>query len=315
LERKNIRCLVTGTTGFIGNHLASILDDLGHDVYALERYVTTRFVLGKRRQLKTLFADLTDYFAIKRLVETVKPEIVFHLAALSPVAYSYDRPMEVLDTNFMATVNLAEACMRRDNNLRHFLFAGTSEEYGNQTKFPIKETARLKPNSPYAVSKVAADKYLRYMWDTYKFPVTIIRPFNTYGRINNTHFVVERIITQMLHNKVVKLGDPDPTRDFMYVVDHVKAYLTCMNNKAAKGQAFNFCTGRDISIRRLTEIIAEETEFNNEIVWHTIPKRPQDIQRLVGDNSKAWKRLGWKPVVSLEKGIELTIEKLKEKER
>jgi nucleoside-diphosphate-sugar epimerase len=171
------------------------LIDEGHEVYSLERYVTGRYVPG---EAKAVFADLRDAFAVRKVVAEVQPEAVIHLASISPVAYSYDHPQEVFETNALGTITLAEACLREVRHFEHFLFAGTSEEYGNQDHFPITEKAELRPNSPYAVSKVAADKYLQYMRDAYDFPVTVLQPFNTYGRKDNTHFVVERTITQML---------------------------------------------------------------------------------------------------------------------
>ena len=264
--------------------------------------------MGKTKQVKTLYADLKDHFKIRNLIRTLQPEIVYHLAAISPVAYSYDRPLEVLETNFNATVNLAESCLREDPNLRHFIFAGTSEEYGNQPEFPIKETAEFHPNSPYAVSKVASNEYLNYLYDAYEFPVTIMRPFNTYGRRDNTHFVVERAISQMLTKQTVNLGDPTPTRDFLYVTDHVQGYLNVLYNEAAFGEAINLCTGRGITIHELMEHIKDLTQFHGDINWHTIPKRPLDIMKLVGDNAKAKKLLGWEPTVMLNEGLQRTVD-------
>jgi nucleoside-diphosphate-sugar epimerase len=305
-----MRILVTGGTGFIGSHLVPRLLSEGHEVYSLERYVTGRYVLG---EVKAVFADLRDAFAVRKVVREVQPEAVIHLASISPVSYSYDHPQEVFETNALGTINLAEACLREVHHFEHFLFAGTSEEYGNQEKFPITEEAELRPNSPYAVSKVAADKYLQYMKDAYDFPVTILRPFNTYGRKDNTHFVVERTITQMLKEKIVKLGDPNPVRDFLYVDDHVEAYLKCLDNEKAKGEVFNFCTGRGVSIKELVELIAKLTGFEGEVIWGTIPARPLDIKKLVGSYEKANHTLGWRPTVTLEEGLRKTIDFWKRK--
>jgi len=302
-----VRILVTGGSGFIGNHLISNLSRSGHELYSLERYVTGRYVLGGQRDVKTVFGDVHDYFSVKRLIQEIQPEAVIHLASISPVSYSYDHPMETMETNFLGTVNLAESCLRSVHHFKHFLFAGSSEEYGNQENFPIKETAELHPNSPYAVSKVAADKYLQYLHETYDFPVTILRNFNTYGRKDNTHFVVERAVVQMLQDKEVRLGDPTPLRDFMYVDDHVNSYLTCLDNQKAVGEVFNFCTARGISIDDLVKTIMKLTNFEGEVLWNAIPKRPIDISVLVGDNSKAWQSLSWKPKFTLEEGLKLTI--------
>lgn len=298
---------MTGGGGFIGSHLIPRLVQLGYDVYSLERYVTGRYILGERREVKTVFGDLRDHFAIRKIVREIQPESIVHLASISPVSYSYEHPTEVLETNFLGTVNLAESCLREVNNFKHFLFAGTSEEYGN-VESPIKETAELHPNSPYSVSKVASDKYLQYMRDAYGFPITILRPFNTYGRKDNTHFVVERIMLQMLQKKKVRLGSPTPVRDFLYVEDHINAYLTCLNNKKAIGEVFNFCTGRGVSITQLVELIEKLSGFEGEVIWNAIPERPLDIAALIGDNNKAESTLGWKPKFTLEEGLRLTLD-------
>jgi len=307
------KVLVTGGSGFIGGHLIPALLDAEHDVYSLERYVTGRYVLGSRRDVKTFFGDLCDFFAIRKLVREIQPDAVIHLASISAVSYSYDHPYEVLETNLLGTVNLAESCLREVPHFKHFLFAGTSEEYGNQENFPIKENAELRPNSPYAVSKVAVDRYLQYMRHAYNFPITVLRNFNTYGRKDNTHFVVERTITQMLKEKVVRLGDPTPVRDFLYVDDHVNSYLTCLGNERAIGEAFNFCTGLGISIAQLVDLIKKLTSFGGEVIWNTVPRRPLDITKLVGDYSKAEKLLRWKPKYTLEKGLKVTVDFWKKK--
>lgn len=302
-----MKILVTGATGFIGSNLVPKLLEDGHDVYCLERYVTGRFVLGGVRNAKTVFGDLREYFAIRRIVQEIQPEAVIHLAAISPVSYSYDHPVEVTEANFIGTINLAEACLRESHSFKHFLFAGTSEEYGNQEIVPVKETAELRPNSPYSVSKVASDKYLCYLKDAYGFPSTILRNFNTYGRRDNTHFVVERIIAQMLQGKHVRLGDPTPVRDLLYVEDHVSAYLTCLRDEKARGEVFNFCTGIGVSIAELVKKISDLTEFKGNVTWNTIPKRPLDIAVLIGDNNKAKAILNWTPRVNLEEGLKVTV--------
>ncbi len=304
---ENIRekILLTGATGFIGSHLIPKLVERNYDVYVLQRYITGRYVLGSN--VKTVFADLRNEVDVRRAVKLVQPDYVIHLAAISPVSYSYDHPQEVIEVNLLGTVNLAEACLREVPRLNQFLFASTSETYGNGP-VPKKEDTPQNPNSPYAVSKLAAEKYLLYLRDAYDFPITILRNFNTYGRKRNTHFFVERTIYQMLTSNEVRLGDLTPIRDFMYVEDHVNAYLTCLGNTKAIGEIFNFCTGRQAKLSEVVEIIRELTGFKGVVKWYSIPVRPLDIKVLYGDYSKAKRVLNWEPKYTLEKGLKLTVD-------
>lgn len=306
MTSKTLRVFVTGANGFIGSHLIPRLMELEYEVHGLERYVTGRYILGQGRDVNTVFGDLKEYFAIKRIIHEIQPDVVIHLASVSPVSYSYNHPHEVLESNFIGTVNLAEACLREIPHFKQFLFASTSETYGNGP-IPKTEETRQNPNSPYAVSKCACEKYLLFMRDAYEFPVTILRNFNTYGRKRNMHFVVERTVVQMLQGVTVKLGDPTPVRDLEYVADHVNSYLTCLDNPKAVGEIFNFCTGKGISVRQLVELIGRLTDFNGKIIWDTIPARPLDIKELVGDYDKAKRILGWEPRFRLEEGLKLTI--------
>lgn len=306
-----MRILITGATGFIGSRLTKILSEMEHEVHALHRYVTGRYVLGEG--VNIVHANLEDSDGIAKIVEEVNPQVVLHLAAISAVSYSYDHPLEVNDVNYMGLIRLAESCRRYCTDLKQFITAGTSEEYGNQIHFPIREDATLYPNSPYAVSKVASTKYLEYMRDAYGFPITICRPFNTYGRTENTHFVTERILSQMLDGKkIVRLGDPAPVRDMMFRDDHVSAYLKVFGNPNAIGETINFCTGVGYTIKELVEECKKLTGWNGEVIWHTIPKRPLDIDVLIGDNTKA-KQLGWEPKYNLVEGLTKTIEELSSK--
>ena len=300
-----MKILLTGTTGFIGSHLLPALAD--HESYSLERYMTTRFAQGFRRDVRTVFADLRDVHAVEGAIREIKPDVVIHLASISPVAYSYDHPQEVIEASLNATVNLAEACLREVPRLRQFLFASTSETYGNGPVPKTEETPQ-HPNSPYAVGKLAAEKYLLYMRDAHGFPVTVLRPFNTYGRKRDMHFVVEKIVVQMLTTNQVLLGDPDPIRDLLYVDDHVAAYRTCLLNERSIGQVYNFCTGRGVRIQELVQKVGEVAGFQGEVVWNTLPKRPLDIDVLIGSFAKVQRDLGWAPRVTLEEGLARTVE-------
>lgn len=305
--QSRLKILVTGATGTIGTELTSALVSRGETVYALERYVTGRFRLDPNGKTRIVYGDVRDFNTVRHVLDEVQPDVVVHLAATSAVAYSYDHPHEVMETNLGGTINLAEACLHGVKHLKQFLFASTSETYGNGP-IPKREDTQQNPNSPYSVSKMAAEKYLLYLHAAYKFPVTILRPFNTYGRKANQHFVVERTIVQMLAGEAVRLGEPEPVRDFLYIEDHVNAYLTCLENQKTIGETINFCTGRGITIRDLANKLANLTGFKGEIRWYQTPTRPLDIRELVGSYEKAQRLLGWKPAVNLEEGLSRTVE-------
>jgi dTDP-glucose 4,6-dehydratase len=303
------RVLLTGSTGFIGSHLAPILLEKGYDVCCLNRFASNRLVHNFGQ--KILLADLMDYDAVCRTVEYFEPEAVIHLAAVSPVGYSYDHPIEVNTVNYLGTINLAEAC-KNIAGFKQFIFAGTSEAYGNQESFPIPEDAEYYPNSPYSASKSAAIRYLEYMGAAYGFPYSIALPFNTYGRINSKHFVTESLATQMLDHEreVVKFGDPKPVRDFLFRDDHVNAYVSMLGNPDALGEKFNFCTGRGVTIQELIDILLEVTGFEGTTEPYHYPRRPLDIDTLIGDNTKAQILLDWTPKYTLEAGLQKTVNEL-----
>jgi len=280
------RILLTGSTGFIGSHLRPLLEEKGYEVFNLERYVTGRIGKILPYPKNTYFADLTDIYALTKAVNDVRPQIVIHLGAMTAVAYSYAHPQETLNINFLGTVNLAEICTKFPD-ITQFIFASSAEVYG-VSKAGIKKESdgELISNSPYAVSKLASEKYLIYLHKAFDFPITIFRPFNSYGRKNDTWFVVERTITQMLKEDKCYLGDPEPVRDFLYVNDQLNAYLYALENPNAIGEIFNVSSGKGVSIRQLAEKIRELTGFKGEIVWNTLTKRALDIQVLIGDNEK-----------------------------
>ena len=304
------KILVTGATGFIGKELIARLKDK-FEIHTLERYVTGRYSLDSNTI--NHYSNLTDYSAVRKIMIGVKPDYVIHLAAISAVSFSYEHPIEVSEVDYIGSVNLAEACYKEVPDFKQFIFAGTSEEYGMTLKTTDKKLAEdspLTPNSPYAVAKVAFDNYLNYMGMSYNFPYTIMRPFNTYGRKDNKHFFIERTIMQMLSNPEGKvyLGDPDAIRDWVYVDDHVEAYVKAIGNPKAIGQAINICTGKGYTTKETAEFIAKLTGFKGEIVWHATPPRPLDAKILIGDNSKAKQILGGKPKYSLDEGLKKTID-------
>lgn len=304
------KIFVTGGTGFIGSHLVPRLVAEGYDVYVLERQTSTRY--KELKGARIVFGDLRDFYAINRAVRHISPDYVIHLAAITPVSYSYEHPQEVVEVNLIGTINLAQACLGVPG-LKQFLFASTSEVYGNNGYWVQDEFNPLKPESPYAVSKVGCENYLMYLHRAYGFPVTILRPFNTYGRKRSTHFLIERTITQMLTGKKVYLGDPKPIRDWLYVEDHVRAYLSCLGREEAIGEVFNFSTNKGYSIRDTVRIIGELVGFDGEVIWNSTPLRPTESHVIIGSYRKAREKLGWEPKYKLEEGLRLTIDYWREK--
>ena len=315
-----MRVLVTGCTGFIGYSLTSKLVEKGYKVFGLLRFISTSRKLVEGAQY--IVGDLTDYFSIVRALKIARPDIIIHLGAVTPVSESFYQPKTYMEVNYGGTVNLVEATRRRVENLHLFIYASTSEVYGVQYDFPIKESATPRPDSPYSISKYASENYLlNYMYRAFNFPVVVMRPFNTYGRalVGQKHFVIEKIITSMLEGrKIIEMGNPEAVRDFMFREDHVNAYMTVIEasfnrNKFEEmvGQAFNFCTGVGVSIKKVFEIVKRLIGWDGEAVWY-YHVRPTDIPKLIGSFDKAYYVLGWTPRYGLEDGLRKAIDEWKE---
>lgn len=298
---ENKKILITGITGFIGSQLKEVIKG--------EKYGLVRFgdLPTKHEGYNPIFGDLTDYHILAKIIQDIKPTIIIHLGALTSVSQSFERPQEYFEVNTIGTINLAEINLRYNPYLEKFIFAGTPEEYGIQEKFPTKETALLNPNSPYAVSKVAATKYLLYLYQAYNFPVIISRHANCYGRKFGEFQklgVIENIITQMIKGKEVYLGEPDVKRDFLYI-DDVLSWYQVLIEKGKSGEIYNAGWGKSYSIREVAELAKEIVGFKGTINWHSIPKRPGEIPKIELDTSKAKNELGWEPKVDLKEGIKL----------
>jgi len=306
-----MRILLTGSSGFIGSALLPRLEREGHEVWQLLRYVSGGRYDYWERQRK-VFADLRDHDAVRSAVHDVAPDAIIHLGAITPVSFSFMSAVDVFEVNALGTINLANVAM--DEGVEHFVHASTSECYGIQRKFPIREDANLNPTSPYAVAKIAAEHHLRLLREIYGFPVTIIRPFNSYNRANvrNRHYAVERAITMALERRHIRLHNPRPVRDFLYRDDHVEAYVRCIENRRAIGETINVCTGRGVTIEEMARLVArlveERTGEKVGISWEAEPDRPLDIPVLVGSRERARRVLGWRPRRSLEEGLRLAID-------
>jgi len=316
-----MRIFITGMTGFLGQELSKILLEKGHKLGTLARNVATSdreehatntesLIRGeKHKGVSYFYGDLTDYLNIYDVLSNFKPDVIIHLAAQTSVAYSFTHTTEVFNVNFLGAVNMAEAARRAVPKLKRFIFSGSVEEYGIQKKFPSKETAELHAASPYAVAKIATEKYLRYLYDAYGFPAIIFRNANSYGRKFNHQFVIESIIYQMVKGKSpIKLGDPTPYRDFVFQPDLLSAYVLAAesNSKKLLGESINIGTAKSLTIRQLAEKIRKITGYKGKIQWNSFPKRALEIPKLEVDNTKARKLLKWTPKYSLDKGLKIT---------
>jgi len=324
-----MKIFVTGMTGFLGDQLSEKLLRHDHQLGTLVRNVsssdrptaenTESMIRGEKRSgISYYYGDLTDYLTVQDALTSFKPDVIIHLGAQTSVAYSFTHILEVVNVNFIGTVNMAEAARRNLPNLKKFIFSGSVEEYGVQTKFPIREDAELHAASPYAVAKIAAEKFLRYLYDAYGFPVIIFRNANSYGRKHNHQFVIESIIYQMQQGKSpINLGDPTPIRDFVFEPDLLAAYVLAVesNNKKLFGESINIGTGTAISVKDLTNQIAKIIGYKGKIHWNSFPKRVLEIPKLQISNIKAKKLLKWKPQYSLLEGLKITASYYKPKNK
>ncbi len=312
------RVLITGIMGFIGSHLAQKLVSENIEVYGVVRRVASRnmdVIRNLLPEITLLSGDISDYVSIRNAVKTANPDIIFHLAALSPVRDSFERPFEYQQANYIGTMNVAHSLLElQDPQTRKLIAASTAEVYGIQPNEPLKETLPLHPSSPYAVSKAAADLYLQMMFNSFNLRGTVLRPTNSYGRKFDSSFMIEYLVTQMLKGQKVYIGSPDSVRDYMYVDDHVSGYTLSMINPKANGQNYNVGTGIGVSNKELAILIANKIGFDKKnLVFGSYPPgypyRPSisDQQSIVMDSTKIRKDLGWKPTVSLAEGIDKVI--------
>jgi nucleoside-diphosphate-sugar epimerase len=304
-----MRILITGISGFIGQALAQTLTDDGHEVHGLYEHPESELKNPTVRKKHKHVVNLTDHPAVEDLVKRVQPEAVLHLASRSEVALSFRNYIEVTNVNYVAVVNLAEAC-RQFAPLKAFVMASTMETYGNAHTFTgvkaFTEETPQYPMAPYAVAKLACEKYLEYMGYAYRFPYIILRQTNTYGRTDNSFFIVERIISQMLAGEECNLGVHWPVRNFIHIDDLVGFYRVLLE-KLPVGETFVTGPDNPLTIRKLVELIADKMGWFGEINWGTVPVRAAEVPYLNSDPAKAKRLLGWEPQIGLEDGLDRTI--------
>lgn len=313
MDLKKKKILVTGADGFIGSHLVEKLVSLGSEVTALAQYnsfntwgwldtVEDRI----RKEVKVVTGDIREYDGVKRVVKG--QDVVFHLAALIAIPYSYLSPMAYVRTNIEGTTNVLEAC--RDYDVEKIVHTSTSETYGTALYVPIDEKHPMQGQSPYSSSKIGADKMAESFYKSFDTPVATIRPFNTYGPRQSARAVIPTVISQILSGKKkIELGSLIPTRDFNYVKDTAEAFIKVAESEKTIGQVVNAGSNKEISIGDLVEKIIKISGKEVEIVCDEQRIRPEksEVNRLWADNSRIKELTGWEPSYTLDQGLKETI--------
>lgn len=306
--------LVTGADGFIGSHLTEYLIEQGHSVRAFCYYNSFNswgwldsFSKDKLDQIEIFTGDIRDPNGVRTAMKDV--EVVFHLAALIAIPFSYHSPDSYVDTNIRGTLNILQAA--RDLKTSRILVTSTSEVYGTAQFVPITEEHPKQGQSPYSATKIGADHMAESFYRSFDLPVTIVRPFNTYGPRQSARAVIPTIITQLLKGKdEIKLGDLTPTRDLVYVKDTAKGFVEISGCDELTGHEVNIATQHEISIGDLANEMIQQINPDAKIVQDEERMRPSksEVFRLYGSNEKLSSFTGWTPEYSLSKGIAETIE-------
>jgi NAD dependent epimerase/dehydratase len=313
---ENKHVLVTGAGGFIGSHLVERLLAEGARVRAFVRY-NSRGDPGLLRLLpaqelsrvEIVAGDLQDEDAVRKAIQGM--QVVLHLGAMISIPYSYRHPVEVAKTNFVGTLNILTAT--REFEVERLVHLSSSEVYGTAIQIPISEAHPLQGQSPYSASKIGADKLAESFYCAFELPVVTIRPFNTFGPRQSTRAVIPTIITQALTKDTIHLGNQTTMRDFTFVSDTVSGLMKGAEVAGIEGQVFNLGTGQEITIGELAQKIIQKTGSSVRITADPMRLRPErsEVLRLLSDNSRARKALGWSPQVSLDEGLDRTIEWMK----
>ena len=312
-----MKVLVTGADGFIGSHLVETLLEEGYEVRAFVLYNSFNtwgwldtFPKEKKEQIEIFQGDIRDPYGVKEAMRGV--DAVFHLAALIAIPFSYHSPDTYVDTNIKGTLNVLQAA--RELGTSRVLITSTSEVYGTAKYVPIDENHPYQGQSPYSATKIAADRLAESFYRSFDLPVSIVRPFNTFGPRQSARAVIPTIITQLLAGKEeIHLGSLTPTRDFNYVKDTARGFVEIFRSDKTVGQEINIATQREITIGELaTELIAQINP-NAKIVCDEERLRPvnSEVNRLLGSNKKIQELTAWKPCYTFEQGLAETIEFLK----
>lgn len=306
-----MKVLVTGSGGFIGSHLAEKLVEQGHSVRAFVRY-NSRNSWGWledspcKNDIEIITGDIRDFDLVNESVKGCG--IIFHLAALIGIPYSYVSPLAYIKTNVEGTYNVLQAA-RGSEGVR-VVHTSTSEVYGTAQYVPIDEKHPINPQSPYAATKASADSMALSYFRSFGLPVTVVRPFNTYGPRQSARAIIPTVIGQILEGKrKISLGNLAPTRDLTFVDDTVSGFIEAAFSERAIGETMNLGTGTEISIRDLVVLIAEIMERDVEIVEDSQRVRPaaSEVERLLSNPGRMNGLTGWEARVSLREGLRQTI--------
>ncbi|WP_414838650.1 NAD-dependent 4,6-dehydratase LegB [Carnobacterium sp. TMP28] len=309
--------LVTGADGFIGSHLVEELVKRGEKVRAFAYYNSFNSwgwldSLPKNilSQVEVFTGDIRDPNGVRESMKGI--DTVYHLAALIAIPFSYHSPDSYVDTNIKGTLNVLQAA--RDLGTKRVLVTSTSEVYGTAQYVPIDENHPFQGQSPYSATKIGSDRMAESFYRSFEMPITIVRPFNTYGPRQSARAVIPTIITQLLAGKEeIKLGSITPTRDFNYVKDTANGFITLAHAENTIGEEINIATQQEISIGELANEMIRQINPNAKIITEDIRLRPEksEVNRLLGSNEKIMRLTDWKPQYTLEQGLAETIEFLK----
>ena len=307
----NKKVLVTGADGFIGSHLTELLLEEGYEVRALSVYNSFNYWGWlddiKHPRLEVVSGDVRDAAFCRHITQGC--DTVFHLAALIAIPYSYVAPESYVDTNIKGTLNMCQAAL--DHNVRRLIVTSTSEVYGTARYVPIDENHPRQPQSPYSATKIGADAIAKSFYNAFNLPVTIARPFNTYGPRQSARAIIPTIITQIANGvREIKVGDLSPTRDFNFVKDTCRGFLAIARAEGVEGEEINIATGTEVTMKQTLMKIAEIMDA--DINWVVDPERirpsASEVFRLCGDNTKIETLTDWRPEWSLEEGLRATVD-------
>jgi len=306
------KVLITGADGFIGSHLTEMLVSYGYEVKALAQYNSFNNWgwlenISCKKDIEIVSGDIRDPFFCKSITKDV--DAIFHLAALIAIPYSYEAPSSYVDTNIQGTLNICQAAL--ENGVEKIIHTSTSEVYGTAQYVPIDENHPLQPQSPYSASKIAADNMAMSYFNAFNLPLTIARPFNTYGPRQSARAVIPTIILQIANGaKEIKLGDLSPTRDFNYVIDTCRGFVSILESKKSLGEVINIGSNFEISIKDTLNLIKKL--MNSDVIFEEdkdrIRPEKSEVFRLWCDNKKINELTGFKPKFDIKDGLVETID-------